>query len=547
MKAAQLRQSILQAAVQGKLVPQNVHDEPASELLERIRQEKARLVKEGKIKKEKPLPSITEDEIPYDLPDGWVWCRLGEIVLSVKDGPHFSPPYEESGIPFVSARNISPGGIDFTTAKYISTDLHNELSKRCIPEKGDILYTKGGVTGVATVNNYDINFNVWVHVAVLKMASHIDAYFLRNALNSPHCYELSQQYTHGTGNRDLGLTRMILITIPLPPLAEQQRIVTKANELMVLCDELEAAEKELDSLENRFAEYLPKSILQAAVQGKLVSQNIHDELASELLERIRQEKARLVKDGKLKKEKPIPPITEDEIPYDLPDGWVWCRLADVGEVVGGATPLSTEPSYYAESGTGIPWITPADMKYAKNNMIAKGSKDITPVGYDSCSTKMLPAGSIVFSSRAPIGLMAFAQNELCTNQGFKSVIPYNMAMNKWVFYALKHMTESIIGRASGTTFLEVSGEFMRKELFPLPPLAEQQRIVAKVDELMALCDELKAAKDISVKRVASNIVPFPQQGEDEREIGIAARGEMQEISAEAAHDIREMFGDDSNA
>jgi type I restriction enzyme S subunit len=156
---------------------------------------------------------------------------------------------------------------------------------------------------------------------------------------------------------------------------------------------------------------------------------------------------------------------------------------------------------------------------------------------------MLPAGSVVFSSRAPIGLLAFAQNALCTNQGFKSVIPYDLSMNKWIFYALMNMTESIMGRASGTTFLEVSGEFMRKEVCPLPSLAEQHRIVAKVDELMALCDELKTARDVSFAYTASNVVPFPGQEEDD-EMLAAARGDgAQGLSNKAQHDADELFGD----
>ena len=239
-----LRQQFLQDAVRGKLVPQNSNDEPASELLKKIKAEKQKLIAEGKLKKEKELPSIKAEEIPFKIPESWVWCRLGEIILSAKDGPHFSPKYSEVGIPFISTRNISTNGIDFSTAKYISQEYHNEISKRCKPEKGDVLYTKGGTTGIATVNTYDIEFNVWVHVAVLKMTQFIDSFYLKFALNTPHCYKQSQDLTRGISNQDLGLTRMITITIPLPPLAEQHRIVQKLNELMQTCETLEASIKE---------------------------------------------------------------------------------------------------------------------------------------------------------------------------------------------------------------------------------------------------------------------------------------------------------------
>jgi type I restriction enzyme S subunit len=239
-----LRQQILQDAVQGKLVSQDSNDEPASVLLERIKAEKERLVQDKKIKKEKPLPAIKLEEVPFEIPENWVWCRLGDTILSAKDGPHFSPEYSFHGVPFISTRNISPDGIDFSTAKYISKEYHNQISKRCKPEKGDLLYTKGGTTGIAAVNTTDVEFNVWVHVAVLKGTNYINPFYLKNCLNSPHCYIQSQEMTRGISNQDLGLTRMVKITIPLPPLSEQNQIVAKIDQLMNLCDELEQSIKQ---------------------------------------------------------------------------------------------------------------------------------------------------------------------------------------------------------------------------------------------------------------------------------------------------------------
>ncbi len=233
-----MQKSILQLAIQGKLVEQRPEEGTGEELFQQIQAEKQALIKAGKIKKEKPLPEIAEDEIPFDIPESWKWVRLGEIILSAKDGPHFSPKYQDSGIPFISTRNISSGKLDLTDAKYISVELHEELCKRCKPKQWDVLYSKGGTTGIAAVNDTNIEFNVWVHVAVLSLEDHIYPYYLAMALNSPHCYEQSQKYTHGTSNRDLGLTRMIKITLPLPPLAEQKRIVAKLEEILPLCDRL---------------------------------------------------------------------------------------------------------------------------------------------------------------------------------------------------------------------------------------------------------------------------------------------------------------------
>ena len=235
---ADMQKSILQMAIQGKLVEQRPEEGTGEELYRQIQAEKKRLIQEGKIKKEKPLPEIAEDEVPFEIPEGWKWVRLGEIIFGVADGPHFSPKYQEQGIPFISTRNISSGRLDLSTAKYISRELHEELCKRCKPKKGDVLYTKGGTTGIAAVNDSDVEFNVWVHVAVLSLDQHVYPYYLAMALNSPHCYELSQEYTHGTSNRDLGLTRMVRITLPLPPLAEQKRIVARLEEILPLCERL---------------------------------------------------------------------------------------------------------------------------------------------------------------------------------------------------------------------------------------------------------------------------------------------------------------------
>ena len=235
---ADMQKSLLQMAIQGKLVEQRPEEGTGEELYRQIQAEKQRLIKEGKIKKEKPLPDIAEDEVPFEIPESWKWVRLGDIILSAKDGPHFSPKYQPSGIPFISTRNISTGKLDFTGAKYISEELHQELCKRCKPKQWDVLYSKGGTTGIAAVNDTDVDFNVWVHVAVLELGDYLFPFYLATALNSPHCYDQSQKLTHGTSNRDLGLTRMINISLPLPPLAEQKRIVAKLEELLPLCERL---------------------------------------------------------------------------------------------------------------------------------------------------------------------------------------------------------------------------------------------------------------------------------------------------------------------
>jgi type I restriction enzyme S subunit len=278
------RQSVLSAAVSGKLTEEwrEKHDHSQkifkTKILEARRQaweeaELARLVASKKAttnnkwRNKYKHPDSVLPESCFAIPIRWEWSNLGELSWSVKDGPHYSPKYSESGIPFISGGNISPRGIDFSNCKYISLELHEELSKRCKPEIGDILYTKGGTTGIAYFNTEEKDFNVWVHVAVIKTTNIVNGKYLQNALNSKHCYDQSQNYTHGVGNQDLGLTRMIKITIPIPPLNEQTEIVRRVEELFAFADNIE--QKTNAALER--VNNLTQSILAKAFRGELTA------------------------------------------------------------------------------------------------------------------------------------------------------------------------------------------------------------------------------------------------------------------------------------
>ncbi len=234
---------------------------------------------------------------------------------------------------------------------------------------------------------------------------------------------------------------------------------------------------------------LRELILELAVRGKLVPQDPNDEPASELLKRIAAEKAELVKQGKIKKQKPLPEISEEEKPFELPQGWEWVTLATVGEIVGGGTPKSDNPQFWAKNG--IKWITPADLYGLKGTYITSGARDISPAGLSNSSARLMPKGSVLFSSRAPIGYVAIADAELSTNQGFKSCVPYIKESAEYIYYFLLASAKKIDAEASGTTFKEVSGAIVSKILLPLPPLSEQLKIVSRANELMSLCDQLE--------------------------------------------------------
>lgn len=237
-----LRQTILNLAVRGKLVSQDSNDEPASELLKRIAKEKARRVKDREIRQRDIQPPIPSNEAPFDLPNSWVWTRLGTLCFLITDGAHHTPKYQDEGVPFLSVKDVSSGIIDFSNTRFISKEAHRELAKRCNPEFGDILLTKVGTTGIAVEVDTEQEFSIFVSLALLKFSrENIDRRFLCYLINSPFVKRQSADNTQGIGNKNLVLRLINQFAIPLPPLAEQHRIVAKVDALMALCDRLEAS------------------------------------------------------------------------------------------------------------------------------------------------------------------------------------------------------------------------------------------------------------------------------------------------------------------
>ncbi|SDI57944.1 restriction endonuclease subunit S [Proteiniclasticum ruminis] len=239
------------------------------------------------------------------------------------------------------------------------------------------------------------------------------------------------------------------------------------------------------------AQDLKNSILQLAIQGKLVEQREEEGTAKELLEKIDIQKNQLAKEGKIKKQKALPEIKEDEIPFDIPESWEWVRIGEIGEIVGGGTPKTGNSEFW--NGGNIPWLTPADMKFVPGKYVENGERFITEKGLKGSSARLMPRGTIIYSSRAPIGYIAIANNDLATNQGFKSLVPYELRINEYMYYCLISRTNEIISRASGTTFKEISGSEFGLTVVPLPPLEEQKRIVAKIEELMPYVEKYNAA------------------------------------------------------
>lgn len=494
MTPEQLRASILQYAMEGKLVKQNFDDEPASKLIKKIEDEKLQLVKEGKIKKGKKLPAITDEEKPFDIPNNWEWVKLGNIVDYVQRGK--SPKYdkESNSYPIISQKCVQWDGVHLEFAKHLKEDFWKELPSYRFVTKGDLLLNSTGTGTVGRIIKVTESFDkipVDSHVTIIRLNKNVCNSYILYFLMSPIIQNNLDDYLTGTTKqKEFGLASIQNIVISIPPLEEQKRIVAKIEKLMPLVDEYAESYNRLQKIDNEFEDKLKQSVLQYAMEGKLVKQDPSDEPASELIKKIENEKAELVKEGKIKKSKKLPAITDDEKPFDIPDSWEWVRLGEIGIVTSGGTPRKAEKSYWDDAN--IPWITPAVMSKAQNNIIFDNHNvgKINQKGLSNSSAQLISANSIVVSSRAPIGYINIVPFAYTTNQGCKSISTYAKVDNKYVYYAIKFSVPDMYKRASGTTFKEISGTRFGETVIPLPPLEEQKRIITKVEKLQSSIGEL---------------------------------------------------------
>ena len=518
MTAQQLKNSILQMAVQGKLVPQDPNDEPASVLLDRIRKEKEQLIKDGKIKKNKKESYIfrgadnlhyeqigkevkcIEDELPFEIPNDWEYARLGTLLLKLTDGTHSTPKYIESGIPFVSVKDISSRYLDLTDTKYISIEEHNELYKRCDPQKGDILLSKVGTTGIPVLVDTDNIFSLFVSVALLKFNhADINPFFLIYLLSSPLVQNQCKENTKGVGNKNWVMRDIANTLVVIPPYNEQQRIVDKINELEPLIDKYKLIEEKLYKLNSSIKEQLKKSILQYAIEGNLVQQDPNDEPAFVLLERIREEKNKLVAEGKIKKDKNESIIyrrdnsyyekcgskilcIDEEIPFYIPDNWEWARLGNIGEWKAGATPSKSNMEYYKNGS--IPWLLTGDLN---DGIIQEIPNKITEKALNETSVKLNPSGSVLIAMYgATIGKLGILSFPATTNQACCACNVFQPFYNLYLFYFLMANKIHFVKQGEGGAQPNISREKIVKTLIPVPPINEQKRIINKIKKLKVL-------------------------------------------------------------
>ncbi len=466
MKAQDLKKSILQYAVQGKLVEQNPQDEPASELLKRIKTEKEQLIKEGKIKKEKPLPPITQDEIPYDLPQGWQWIRLGELgITTTGTTPSTNKPEFFGGkYSFVKPADITNSG-EIIYNKQTLSDLGIK-NGRFIPKNSILMVCIGGSIGKVGFTKKDCSCNQQINAITPFIEELADYIFI--ALISPFFYNKVLSVAPQTTLPIISKGKWESLILPLPPLAEQKRIVERLEEILPLVDEYGKNEEILSEMNQKLPKQIRQSILQYAVQGKLVPQNPNDEPASELLKRIKAQKEQLIKDGKIKKEKPLLPITQDEIPYELPRGWEWVRLGGICKLEQGAK----------VNNVRLPLLNARYLRYRTDKQILSDGQLVQKDSY------------IILVDGENSGEVFKVFEDGIMGSTFKLLSINSNTNIDFILYILKYYQDVFRYSKKGAAIPHLDKELFKNIVIGLPPLAEQKRIVAKVEELMKLVDML---------------------------------------------------------
>ena len=516
-----LRELILQLAVQGKLVPQDPKDESASDLMERIEIEKKRLVKEGLAKKGKLPALIEEEQIPFSLPTSWSWFRLGELGITQtgttpKKGDHVSLGRD---YPFIKPANIYPSYVDYPeeglSEKGIAT--YGRLAP-----KGSILMVCIGTIGKSNIIDRDCSFNQQINS--ISPYSPIDPYYLKHALRSSYFQAEAWGRSSSTTIAILNKGKWESIPVSLPPIEEQKRIVAKVDQLMILCDELEARQQKqqqgrmrlnnsaLDAMltarePDEFANHwqricdnfnllydhpetiakLRAAILQLAIQGKLVPQDPNDEPASILLERIKAEKEKLVNGRKYQKTASQPDLKQVEKAIALPVGWV---LSLIGGLCPSIVPNRDKPKKFTGN---IPWVTLPNLDKNSISINFYGNDlGLTPEEIYIYSARVIPNSSVIMSCVGRFGLCAVTSCELVINQQLHAFVILDQLDAKFIAYSVKAHSDYLGSIATSTTIKYLNKTKCESIPIFLPPREEQKRIVAKVDQLMTLCNKLEA-------------------------------------------------------
>ena len=488
MLAEQLKKSILQAAIQGKLTDQRKEDGNAQDLYNQIQEEKQKLIKEKKIKKEKSLSNITAEEIPFDIPKNWMWVRFGDVA-NYRKGPFGSSltkamfvPKSNNTVKVYEQKNAIRKDASLGNY-YIPYDYYEKKMQGFVVHSGDIIVSCAGTIGEAYILPSDIELGI-LNQALMRVRTYQGIkkeYFL-----ACFGYAITRGDHKGNGTAIKNIPPFSILKkmmFPLPPLAEQKRIVETIQKYLAEIEQLEKDEEALAELQKAFPGKMKASILQQAIQGKLTDQRKEDGNAQDLYNQIQEEKQRLIKEKKIKKEKPLPEIAADEIPFEIPENWMWVRLEDVGLLQTGITPSKAHSEFY---GNEIPFVGPGDifenyrLNYHKNGLSSEGLKHARVIAENSVMQVCI-GGSI--------GKAVINDREVTCNQQINTITPYFIE-TKYIFYCMisRYFVSSLRMKAGGSATPIINKTKWAMMLVPLPPLAEQKRIVEKLNKLLPLCE-----------------------------------------------------------
>ena len=481
MIADRLRAAILQAAISGKLTDQRPEDGTATELLEKIKAERAALVKAKKLQKQKPLPPITDEDRPFPIPSNWVWARFGEAARYAQRGK--SPTYADvSPYLAVSQKCVRWTGFDPALARPYASEAFAALPQDRILSAGDILWnsTGTGTVGRSTVLPESGDFGKMAadsHVTVIRTFPEVLPRFIDAFISSPHIQQNMDDLTSGTTKQqELNLGTILELPLPIPPLAEQKRIVAKLDEVLPLIEQLAELEREREYLDREFAKAIERAILQAAISGKLTKQHPEDGTAEELLETIKIERQQLEKEGKIKKQKPLPPVDKTDEPFDLPDTWEWAQIGSIVDLINGRAYKRQELQ------TSGKWPVLRVGNLFTNETWYYSDLDLEDDKY--CSN-----GDLLYAWSASFGPHVWRGEKSIFHYHIWKVRYYSMSRD-YLNYVLQWDVERIRTATTGSTMVHVSMMNMRPRTIPVAPIEEQDRIVNRLDSLLPLVDQI---------------------------------------------------------
>lgn len=486
-----IRSKILDLAMRGKLTEQLPEDGTAEELYRQIQAEKQKLIKSGKIKKEKPLSEISNDEVPFPIPNSWKWERLGALLRVISGISYEKSDVSTSGLRILRGGNIQNTGIILDHSDVFLPPAYKDDDK--IVRKGDVIVvaSTGSETAIGRAGYAEKDYESTMIGAFLRICRPIEpsiSMYIRAIFMSDYYLHHIRHESKGTNINNVKEKYITHFVVPMPPLAEQHRIVARIDQAFSLLDTI-------DTLQSKYADnlaVLKSKLIDAAIRGKLTDQLPEDGTAEELYRQIQAEKQALIKAGKIKKEKPLPEIIADEIPFEIPKSWKWVRTGDVFSVGTGLTPLTNEKRFY-ENGR-IPWVTSS---LTSNRYIQDTTTYLSEYALEATSLRLHPKHTLViamYGEGKTRGQIAELLISATTNQACATLdnIVYNQATVDYVYFFFTHNYAQLRSQAGGSNQPNLNLNKIKETLIPLPPLAEQKRIVDRINELLAVCDELKS-------------------------------------------------------